>query len=114
MTESYGNGGEEGDGRAGLGGHGDAGQARHGHGHVLAVHRQQRHGRRSWRGRQQGGTGRLGLTGRIRGRAPVTRWPPHLPIQGNLLLELMHVLFRSWVRLDVCMCLFMVHVSFVT
>ena len=57
------------------------------------------------------GRARLGLTGRIRGRAPVTRWPPHLPIQGNLLLELMHVLFRSWVRLDVCMCLFMVHVS---
>ena len=37
MTESYGNGGEEGDGHAGLGGHGDAGQARHGHGHVLDV-----------------------------------------------------------------------------
>ena len=37
MTESYGNGGEEGDGHAGLGGHGDAGQALHGHGHVLDV-----------------------------------------------------------------------------
>ena len=37
MIESYGNGGEEGDGHAGLGGHGDAGQALHGHGHVLDV-----------------------------------------------------------------------------
>ena len=138
MTESYGNGGEEGDGHAGLGGHGDAGQARHGHGHVLDVreglsgpllggrhglaHRVLSivnsamvgaHGVSASRedALQLRGRARLGLSGRIRGRAPVTRWPPHLPIQGNLLLELMHVLFRSWVRLDVCMCLFMVHVS---
>nr|TKW14817.1 hypothetical protein SEVIR_5G192700v2 [Setaria viridis] len=103
------NGGQKWDGHGGLGGHNDAGQACHEHGHVLGVRKglggpllSGRHGLAHWvrsivnsamvgahgvgasreDALQLCGRARLGLTGRSRGRAPVTRWHPHLPIQG--------------------------------
>ena len=105
-----GNGGEEGHGHAGVGGHADAGQAHHGYGYVLDAREglgetllDGRHGlahqvRSIVNRAMMGGHGeaggsvdelhvrgraRLGLTGLSRRCAPVTRWPPHLPTQGN-------------------------------